>query len=134
MRRQSIATCLTIFSDCMNVRGFTEHEVKQKPFLAPFTSFIDWKQSIEERPGNFTQNTKAKMFISWQTFEGICITIYLIVVVVKQLLSRGAKCLFSERFCRDPLEEYFEDQRKVGRRNDKPNIVQFGYSSNTIRI
>ena len=118
----------------MNVRGFTEHEVKQKPFLAPFTSFIDWKQSIEERPGNFTQNTKAKMFISWQTFEGICITIYLIVVVVKQLLSRGAKCLFSERFCRDPLEEYFEDQRKVGRRNDKPNIVQFGYSSNTIRV
>ena len=90
----------------MNVRGFTEHEVKQKSFLAPFTSFIDWKQSIAERSGNFTQNTRAKMFISWQTFEGICITIYLIVVVLEQLLSKGAKCLFSERFCRDPLEVF----------------------------
>ena len=106
LRRQSIATCLNIFSDRMNVRSFIEHEVKQKPFLAPFSSFIDWKQSIAERSGNFTQNSRAKMFISCQTFEGICITIYLIVVVVEQLLSKGAKCLFSERFCRDPLEVF----------------------------
>ena len=105
------------FFDCLNVRSLTENERKRKPFLAPFTSenderfvclqkellkyFIDWKQSIVERPGNFTQNAMAKIFISWQTFEGLCITIYSIVSAIKELLSRGVKYVFSEPFCQD---------------------------------
>lgn len=128
--------------DCLNVSSLTEHERKRKLFLAPFTSenderfdwlqqkflkhFIDWKRSVVERPGNFTQNAVAKMFISWQTFEEFCITVYSIVAAVKELLSRGSEYVFSEQFCQDPLEEYFGDRRKLGRRSGKPDIVQFG--------
>ena len=74
------------------------------------------------------------MFISRQTFEGLYITVYSIVAAVKELLSSGAEYVFSERFCQDPLEEYFGDQKKLGKRSDNPDIVQFGYNSNTIRI
>ena len=67
----------------------------QKEFLK---YFIDWKQSKVERPENFTQNSYVKisrqMFISWQIFEGLCITVYSIVASVKELLSRGAEYVF----------------------------------------
>ena len=67
----------------------------QKEFLK---YFIDWKQSKVERPENFTQNayvkTSRQMFISWQIFEGLCITVYSIVASVKEVLSRGAEYVF----------------------------------------
>ena len=67
----------------------------QKEFLK---YFIDWKQSKVERPENFTQNAYVKisrqMFISWQIFEGLCITVYSIVASVKELLRRGAEYVF----------------------------------------
>ena len=62
------------FFDCLNVRNTVEHQFKRKPFLKPYDSVNDsrftwlddflayfrlWKESIEERPGNFTQNAKA---------------------------------------------------------------------------
>ena len=64
---------------------------KRKPFLKPYYSVDDerfvwldnfleyfrlWKESIEERPGNFTRNAKSRMFISWQTFEGLQVTVH----------------------------------------------------------
>ena len=74
------------FFDCLNVRSTTEHQRKRKPFLAPYTAVDDerfhwlettflgylnsWKQSTENRPGEFTQNARSKMFLSWQTHEG----------------------------------------------------------------
>ena len=36
--------------------------------LIGFKSWKDWKESIEERPGQFTLNAKDRMFISWQTY------------------------------------------------------------------
>ena len=73
------------FFDCLSVGSLDEYERKWRPFLVPFTSendecfdwlqkkllelFIERKQSIAERPGNFTQNERAKISISWQTFE-----------------------------------------------------------------
>jgi len=36
-------------------------------------------------------------------------------------------------FCQDPLEEYFGNQRKLGR-NDNPDMKMFGYSNNTIIV
>ena len=42
--------------------------------------------------------------------------------------------VLTERFCQDPVEEYFGKQRQLGRRSDNPDIHQFGYNSNTIRI
>ena len=39
-----------------------------------------------------------------------------------------------ERFNQDVLEEYFGRHRSIGRRNDNPDLHNFGYNSNTIRM
>ena len=137
------------FFDCLNVRSTTEHQKKRKPFLAPYTSlederfqwlleFLDylkqWKESTGNRPGNFTQNARSRMFVSWQTYEGFQISVHSAIEATKFLLQEGMEFVLTERFCQDPLEEYFGNQRKLGRRNDNPDIKTFGYNNNTIRI
>ena len=42
--------------------------------------------------------------------------------------------VLSECFCQDPVEEYFGNQRKIVNRSDNPDVYQFGYNYNTIRI
>lgn len=138
------------FFDCLNVRSTQEHQKKRKPFLAPYISTTDkrfdwlegeflkylkeWKQSTLNRPGNFTANARSRMFLSWQTFEGVQITTHSVVEATKFLLQEGVEYVLTERFCQDALEEYFGSQRKIGRRNDNPDIRMFGYNDNTIRI
>ena len=137
------------FFDCLNVRNFTEHITKQKPFLKPYSSinderfdwlldmflpyFTNWKESIESRPGIYTKNDKARMFLSWQTYEAILITTHSSIELVKFLLQNNVKYVLTGRFCQDPLENYFGRQRSMGRRRDNPNFQQFGYQGNTIR-
>ena len=69
--------------DCLNVRSTTEQQRKRKPFLAPYTAVDDetilwmettflgylneWKESTQNRLGEFTENARSKMFLSWQT-------------------------------------------------------------------
>lgn len=72
------------------------------------------------------------MFLSWQTYEGLQISAYSVVEATKFLLNE--EYVLTERFCQDPLEEYFRNQRKLGRRNDNPNMKMFGYNNNTIRV
>ena len=93
-----------------------------------------WKASTETRPGNFSQNARARMFLSWQTYEGLKITVNSVIEATKFLLQEGMDFVLTERFCQDPAEEYFGKQRKLGRRNDNPDIHAFGYNGNTIRI
>ena len=100
------------FFNCLNVRSLDEHLRKRKPLLAPFTSiedncfqfleneflgyFRDWKESIENRQGEFTANARAKMFVSWQTHEGLQITVY---SIIKYLLQEGMEYVLTEKFC-----------------------------------
>ena len=136
------------FFDCLNVRSSTEHKAKRKPFLAPYTSvegrrlqwmweFLEylwmWKESTDNQPGNFTQNARGRMLISWQTYEGFKITVNSAIEATKILLQEGMSFLLTERFCQDTIKEYFGNPRKRGR-SDNPNIRSFGYNSNTIRI
>lgn len=109
------------FFDCLNVRGVMENMHKRKPNLAPYTDMNDprfswleeeflnylteWKASIEAREG-FSKDAQSRMFISWQTFEGLQITVFSIIEVVKYLLSQGMEFVLTERFCQDPAEEY----------------------------
>ena len=74
------------------------------------------------------------MFMSWQTFEGLQIKSFSLIECVKCLLNEGMEHVLMERFCQDPLEQYFDNKRKIGRRSDNPDIQQFGYSDNMIRI
>ena len=59
---------------------------------------------------------------------------YSITEATKFLLSEGMEYVLTERFCQDPVEEYFGNQRKIGRRSDNPDVRMFGYNDNTIRI
>ena len=74
------------------------------------------------------------MFISWQTYEGFQITVNAVIEICKFLLQEGMEYVLTERLCQDPVEEYFGRQRKLGRRNDNPDIRTFGYSDNTNRV
>ena len=96
--------------------------------------FNKWKLSIEDRGNNFSLNAHSKMFITWQTFQGFKITTNAIVEVAKFLLSEGVDFVLTERFCQDEIEEYFVNQRQLGRRSDNPDIQIFGYNDNAIGI
>ena len=87
-----------------------------------------------QRPGNFDENVKARMFISKQTYEGIQISTYAMISVVKFLLSKGMSFVLTNRFCQDPVEQYFGKQRSFGRRSDNPTVQSFGFGDNKIRI
>ena len=82
----------------------------------------------------FTQNARDRMFLSWQTFQGIQISAYSVIEITKYLLQNGAAFVLTEKFNQDVLEEYFGRQWALGRRNDNPSIYKFGYNSNTIRM
>lgn len=56
------------------------------------------------------------------------------VEVTKFLLQEGFEFVLTERFCQDPVEEYFRGQQKLGRHSDNPDIKTFGYNSNTLRM
>ncbi len=137
------------FFDCLNVRNSTECIKKQKPFLTPFSSvdderfvwlqdvflkyFRDWLQSINAREGNFSKGDRGNMFISWQTYEGLQLTTHSVIELTKYLLNNGVPYVFTERFCQDPLENYFGRQRSMGRRKDNPSLRDFGFNDNSIR-
>ena len=136
------------FFDCLNVKNTVQHKLKQKTFLKPYTSvdderfawldqFLDyfelWKESIDERQGTFTQNAKSNMFISWQSYEGLQVTVHSFKEVCKFLLEQGIPYILSERFCQDDLENYFGRQRAIGHRRDNPTLRDAGYNDNTIK-
>ena len=80
------------FFDCLNVSNRKEWQEKQKDFLKPYESvdgvhfewldsflfyFEQWKESIQNRDdSNYTAHARSNMFISWQTHEGLQITVH----------------------------------------------------------
>ena len=129
------------FFDCLNARNQSEGDRKRKEFLAPYRDVNDhrfdwltndfleylrkWKQSIADRPGNFTANARDRMFLSWQTYEGLRITVKSTIESVRFLLESGMPFVLTERFNQDVVEEYFGRQRQLGQRNDNPIMYQF---------
>ena len=74
----------------------------------------DWKESTEERPSQFTLNTKDRMFISWQTYEGIQISVHSVIEATKYLLTKGMEFVLKEHSNQDCAEEYFGRQSSAG--------------------
>ena len=37
--------------------------------------FQGWKASIDNRPGNFTKQAKSNMFLVWEAYESLLITV-----------------------------------------------------------
>ena len=136
------------FFDCFNASS--EGTKTRKAFLLPYEDvnnerfswltdeflhyLFEWQRSIKDRPGNFDDNARARMFLSRQTFEGIKISIYSMMALIKFLLGAGVKFVLTNHFCQDPVEQYFGKQREIGRRSDNPTIYTFGYNDNKIRM
>ena len=99
------------------------------------TYFEDWKAKVDVRlPVELTKTERAKNFIPRQSFKGIQITSNSFVERVTFLLNQGMEYVLTERFCQDPVEEYFGNRRKLGRRSYNPDFNQCLYNDNTIRI
>ena len=73
------------------------------------------------------------MFLSSQTYVGVKITVHSVIELVKFLIIHKVSYVLTERFCQDPLENYFGKQRSSGARKDNPSLYDFGYNDNTIR-
>ena len=138
------------FFDCANVRSQFEGKMKRKPFLEPYRSvddkrfkwlkedflsyFTTWRKNIAENKPQLTEKEKDKLFIPASTYIGIYISVHSLIEATQYLLRNGAEFVLTERFNQDVVEEYFGRQRGCGRFNDAPNVYQFGYNDNTIRI
>ena len=92
---------------------------------------VERQQSIEEK-GDFTKANKQAVFLSGKTYEGLQITTYSIIEVVKYLLEAGVEYVLTER--QDDLENYFGKQRAIGCRMDNPNLYSVGYNDNIIKF
>ena len=142
--------CLMLdqFFDCMNVRNTSEHHLKAKPFLKPYSdlnderfqwleSFLEylrqWKESVSHRAGNFSQTARNNMFLTWQTYEGLQVSVLSLKEVVPYLLRNGFEYVLSGKFCQDDLENYFGHQRAIGHRKNNPTVYDTGYNDNTIK-
>ena len=136
------------FFDCMNVRSTTEYKRKRNDMLAPYTKvddgrflwlkevflkyLTDWQSATQNRPGKYSKQARAKMYISRQTFEGFKISVNSVVEVTKFLLGEGFEFVLTERFCQDLLEEYFGNQRARGRQSNNPTANEFVYNDLSI--
>ena len=139
------------FFDLLNGWCLDEGKLKGKPFLRPFDEindirfdwlkkvflpyFENWKQSIDQREGReFSDIEKAKMFLPIETYEGLKMTTYTVIEYVNFLLGEGMEYVLTERFCQDPVEEYFGHQRMLGKRTENPDLQEYMYNANTIRV
>ena len=140
---------MNTFFDIMNIRDIHSHEFLHKSSLMPITCidyprlswlrkvflqyFEDWFTSIEQRDGNFSKKERNKMFISPQTYGGLKISVNSTIKVVQFLHQHHMRYVLTERFCQDPLENYFGRQRSFEAQKDNPSLRDFGYNDNSIR-
>ena len=99
-----------------------------------FPYLENWKEDVKKSPGDFSKTERGKMFLSRQTYEGLVMTGRALIDSVKFLLNEGMEYVLTERFCQDPVEEYFGAQRKLGRCSDNPDFYQCLYNDNSLRI
>ena len=81
-------------------------------------SFQDWLNSVQQCKGNFTKDACQKMFKSWQTYEGLKISVNEIIEATQFLLWHQVKYVLTDCSCRDPLENWFGRHRSLGSRKD----------------
>ena len=138
-----------LICDIKNFQNNQSFEFEWKPMLAPLRSvtdwrfswlrnfflksFQDWLNSVQQRQGNFTKNSGQKMFILWQTYEGLKTSVNWIIEATQILFWYQVKYVLTERFCKDPLGNWFGRQRSLGSRKHNPSMADFGYNNNAIR-
>ena len=89
---------------------------------------------VQNREGKHTEEHRNRMFISQITYEGFAITVHSTLELVPYLLEVGFEYVLTERFCQDPLEEHFGDQRKLGGRAQNPDVYAIGNQTQNLRV
>ena len=108
------------FFDCINLWSLDEYSKRNKPNLAPYRSDndgrFDWMKNrfLAYFNGRVTLQIKSKMFISWQTYEGIQMTVYSVCEATQFLLREGMEYVLTECFFQDLIEQYFTNNPSVG--------------------
>ena len=87
----------------------------------------DVENEGEEDPASVRQ-------LSYQTLEGIKITVLGFTGVVKFLLDEGVKFINARVFCQDPIEQYFSKLRSRGGGSTNPNVSQVLHSQRSIHV
>ena len=58
-----------------------------------------------------------------------------IVALTRELLAMpGCKLVLTEKFCQDPLKEFFGKQRGAGGRCENPTVQQFLHNTTSLRV
>ena len=138
------------FFDIMNTRNFKEASKKKNDNLKPFTAvddprlaylteeflpyFTDWQREVEARPGNFTRAQRSAMLPSYQTIEGLKITVQSVVECVIYCLNKGMPFVLTEKFNQDAIEQHFGCHRASGGSNSNPSLHQFNSSMQKLRV
>lgn len=137
------------FFDCMNVRSFRESFKKRNENVKPYQSeddqrldyllnefllyFDDWKTNVENRPGNFSKSQRAKMQLSYQTLEGLKMTVKSVTECIRYCLKQGMEFVLTERFNQDPIEQHFGMHRTVNGCNTNPSLDKFNHTMVRLR-
>lgn len=138
------------FFDCLNTRSLYEARNTRNENVAPYTSeddqrlqylvsdfleyFSEWKANIANRAGQFSKSEISKMQLSYQTLQGLEITVKSVVECVKIMLAKGAPYVLTDHFNQDPIEQYFGILRTSGGCNNNPTLEQFNHSMVNIRV
>ena len=83
---------------------------------------LQWKELVDGRPGKFTSDDRAKMFIAWQAYKGIKLTVHSSIELTRFLLNNDIEFVLSERYSQDILENYNGRQRALGCCKDNPTL------------
>ncbi|XP_034237897.1 uncharacterized protein LOC117643252 [Thrips palmi] len=87
--------------------------------------FNDWKDDIDNRPGNFSDADKSRMTISHQGLGAVEITVHGIVGAIRYMISAGAPSVSARAFNQDPIEQYFGKVRRAMGDNNNPFLKNF---------
>ena len=66
-----------------------------------------------------------------QLYSAVC---SLTELIPKLLAIPGVSCVLTERFCHDPLENYFGKQRYKGGWNENPSVKQYLDNAVSLRV
>lgn len=138
------------FFDCLNTRNLYEGKHKRNPDLNAYTKtndprfdyllndflgyFETWRKSVESRVGNYTDKDRSAMQLSYQTIDGLKISVRSIVQCVQYLLNLGAPFVLTEVFNQDILEQHFGHYRQKGGLNDAPTVFSARHTMTSLRV
>ena len=142
---------VNLWFDCMNcssdikgtrinendyLRSFTDSGDSRFDFLInEFLAFFEkWHQDVLTRPGNFSKDTREKMFISLQTYESLQITTRAFIAAVKTMLNLGAPSVNGRKFNQDKIEQFFGLLRMAFGGNRNPSVAEVVQKTMTLHI